>query len=315
MTADPLILYVPGLKPKPEPAVHRRELLRCLAAGVQRLDPGIAEQLQSNDRLFDLVSWTYDFYGEHRDIDLDLAAIDAVIEQPAASERDRAEAGSSKLRLLRSIYRAGDYLPFLIPHFADENIEIQLRDLRRYARNEYDIADSVRRLAKLPLRAAAKSGRPILLIGHSMGSVIAYDVLWQLCQQSAENVSVDLFLTMGSPLGQRYIQSRLLQFSEEGERHYPSNISRWENIAAVGELTALDTALANDFGDMLAEGTLRTLRDHQAYNYFRIEGELNVHAEYGYLVNEVSAGIVCDWLRSFQVGFDDDVDAPVLGTT
>jgi len=46
--------------------------------------------------------------------------------------------------------------------------------------NELEIADAIRRMLKIPLCAAASTGRPILLIGHSLGSVLAYDTLWQL---------------------------------------------------------------------------------------------------------------------------------------
>jgi len=315
MAADPLIIYVPGLMPKPEPAVHRRELLRCLTAGIERVDRRAARALRDHEQLFDVVGWTYDFYGRHRDVNIDLAAIDALIRQPEAGEADMAEAFSPKRRLLRSIYQAADHLPFLIPHFADENLQIHLRDLRRYVRNEYDIADFVRRLLKLPLRAAARAGRPTLLIAHSMGTVIAYDSLWQLSRRTAEDVNIDLLVTLGSPLGQRYIQSRLLGFKARGEHRFPANIGRWVNIAATGELTALDMNLANDFAEMIELGLLESIEDYEVYNHFRLQGELNVHAEYGYLISEVCAKIVADWLHRVQVRFDDDIDTPVPGAT
>ena len=41
----PLMIYVPGLKPKPEPRAHRRELFRCLLEGVRRIDPDSAAQM------------------------------------------------------------------------------------------------------------------------------------------------------------------------------------------------------------------------------------------------------------------------------
>ena len=42
--AQPLILYIPGLLPKPVPAVHRDALLRCLLAGVRRVDESVADK-------------------------------------------------------------------------------------------------------------------------------------------------------------------------------------------------------------------------------------------------------------------------------
>lgn len=292
---NPLILYVPGLLPKPEPAIHRHELFRCLQEGVRRIDRGCAEALGDGAHCFDIVGWNYDFYGEHRDIALDRAAIDRLLEQRQASAADRAEADSFRRRAIRWIYRAADHLPFLIPYFADDKLEIHLRDLRRYVSNEFDIADAVRRMLTIPLQAAAQADRPILLVGHSLGSVVAYDTLWQLGREPCRKVSIDLFLTLGSPLGQRYIQQRLLGSGSSGREQYPGNIRRWINIAAVGELTAIDMELANDFSPMLEYGLLEAIEDRAVYNWYRLDGVLNVHAEYGYLVNEVTASAICEW--------------------
>ena len=186
--SDPLIIYVPGLMPKPEPAEHRQQLLRCMLEGIRRINPDAADDLRDRSRCFDVVNWTYDFYGEHRDINLDMASIEELLQQREASEHDIEEAVSWKRRLVRSIYKAGDALPFLIPRFANEQIELHLRDLRRYNNNENGRAEFVRRLLKVPLEAASLAGRPILLLAHSMGSVIAYDALWELSRQ--ETISI-----------------------------------------------------------------------------------------------------------------------------
>jgi hypothetical protein len=297
MSHGPLILYVPGLKPKPEYALHREQVMRCLLEGVRRIDPDTADEMAQDEHCFDIVSWTYDFYGTHRDINLDLADIEAVLKQTQATAEDKQIATSWKRRFIRSLYRAADHLPFLIPHFADEDVELQLHDLRRYAKNEGDIAEIVRRAVKMPLRAAASAGRPILLYGHSMGSVIGYDSLWQLTHEPAEEVRIDLMLTTGSPLGQRLIQRRLKGFRKHGVERFPGNIRRWINIAAIGELTAIDTTLNNDFGEMIRLGLVEDIEDLETYNYYCMNGVLNVHAEYGYLVNEVAANVIRDWWR------------------
>ena len=299
-SGEPLMIYVPGLKPKPEPTAHRRELFRCLAEGVRRTDPGTAAKMQDHDHCFDIIGWTYDFYGEHRDLNLDLAAIDALIQQQSATEKDRAEAGTLKRRFLRWMYVVADHFPFLMHPLADENLELHLRDLRRYVKNKNDIAEFTRRLLKMPLRAAWKAERPVLLIGHSMGSIIAYDALWQLDQESGSDLKIDLFLTMGSPLGQTFIQRRIKGCKEQPDNRYPRNIKRWVNIAAVGELTAIDMKLQNDFEEMLQLGFVESIEDKEIYNYFRLDGELNVHAEYGYLINEVTAGFISEWWRQNQ---------------
>lgn len=297
-SGEALIIYVPGLKPKPEPMAHRQELFRCLLEGVRRIDRESAQEMQSHGHCFDIIGWTYDFYGEHRDLDLDRSGIDALMQQQLATGQDRAEAKTIKRRFLRWIYAVADYFPFLMHPLADENLELHLRDLRRYVQNENDIAEFIRRLLKIPLQAAWHAQRPVLLIGHSMGSIIAYDALWQLSQQSGSSHKVDLFLTMGSPLGQAFIQHRLLGREEPPDNRYPRNIRRWVNIAAVGELTAIDMHLRDDFAKMLQLEVVESIRDYEIYNYFRLDGALNVHAEYGYLINEVTARQVSGWWRS-----------------
>lgn len=294
MNRRPLILFIPGLRPKPPPEIHRRELRRCLLEGIERIDADTARRISAQDRAFDIVGWTFDFYGEHRDIEPDLAGIERVLRQHGPTPADKAEAATLKHRLVRWLYRAADRLPFLVPQVADEKLQLHLRDLRRYVTNDDEIADATRRLLKVPLKAAWKAGRPTLLIAHSMGSVIAWDTLWQLSRHSGEDLEVDL-ITLGSPLGQRHIQRRLKGCDERGERRYPANIRSWINIAAYGEMTAIDMSIKDDFEDMLRLGLVERIEDAAVYNWFRPDGELNVHSEYGYLVNEATATHVRDW--------------------
>ena len=298
--AHPIILYVPGLLPKPEPEQHRDALMRCLLTGVARLDAGVADEIRSTPGAFDVVSWTYDFYRVHRDFSLDAASIERVLEQEGPTPDDVAEAASWKRSLTRWIYTLGDLMPFLIPHVASERMEVHLRDLRRYLRDANGIASHTRRMLKVPLRAATRGGHPVLLIAHSMGSVIAYDSLWELAHQTRDRVIVDLLLTMGSPLGQRYMQKRLKGAADSGHDRYPDNVLHWKNLAAIGDLTALDPYLTDDFVEMLELGILESMDDTAVHTHFRLDGELNVHSEYGYLVNRTTARIVVDWWRATE---------------
>ena len=49
MPGRPVVVYIPGLKPKPPPLLHREQLLRCLVSGVRRLDAEIADRLAEPD--------------------------------------------------------------------------------------------------------------------------------------------------------------------------------------------------------------------------------------------------------------------------
>ncbi len=153
-------------------------------------------------------------------------------------------------------------------------------------------------MLKLPLRAAAEAARPVLLLAHSMGCVIAFDTLWEMTHRDRDARKIDLLVTMGSPLGQRFLQRRILGASRTGAERYPHNIRCWVNLAAVGDLTAIDPTLADDFAEMIRRGLVDSIEDRELQNYFRLAGELNVHAEYGYLVNAVTARVVAEWWRS-----------------
>lgn len=300
-SSSPLILYIPGLLPKPEPEIHREALFRCLIAGVRRHDEEVAERIGANPATFDIVSWTYNFYGVHRDFEIDRDAVEAVIEKPFANKQDAAEATSMQRRFTRWLYQLGDLLPFLIPRVASERMEVHLRDLRRYLQDDNGIAEHTRGMLKLRLRAAAEGRQPVLLIAHSMGSVIAYDTLWELSASGRDHVRLDMLLTMGSPLGQRYMKRRLKGAGKTGYERYPSNIRRWKNLAAIGDLTALDPVLADDFEEMLELGLLESFEDEALLTNFRLEGSLNVHAEYGYLVHENTARTISEWWRGHDL--------------
>ncbi len=295
MIGSPLILYVPGLLPKPEAHLHHEQLLRCLLASVQRVDETIANEISQSPAAFDLVSWTFDFYGTHRDVGIDLPDIDAAIDKGEPTVEDISDAVHWKRRLLHAGYKVGDMLPFLVPRLANEKLEVHIRDLHRYAHNENDIGAHVRRLLKVPLEAAAAAHRPVLLLTHSMGSVIAWDALWEMSRREGRDVPVDLWATMGSPLGGNFLQRRLMGLNESGAERYPNNVRRWVNIAAVGELTALDRNLRDDFAPMLDLGLIEDIVDHEIFTFYRAEGMLNVHNEYGYLLHEVTARQVCEW--------------------
>jgi hypothetical protein len=296
-TAHPIILYVPGLLPKPEPEVHRAALQRCLLAGLGRVDGQVAEAITATKGGFDIVSWTFDFYREHRDFELDREAVDIVSSRTAPSSRDIAEANSWRRKLTRWVYHLGDWLPFLIPHLATERTEVHLRDLRRYVDDDNGIAEHTRRMLKMPLRAASEGRHPVLLVGHSMGSVIAYDALWEMTHRDGDHAQVDQFLTMGSPLGQRFMQKRIRGSDLGGADRYPHNIRHWKNLSAIGELTSIDPKLQVDFGGLLDLGLIETFHDEELYTWFRLNGVLNVHSEYGYLVTDTTARIVADWWR------------------
>ncbi len=87
-----------------------------------------------------------------------------------------------------------------------------------------------------------------VVIGHSLGSVVAYEAL---CAHSSWPVRT--LITLGSPLGIRHLLFDRLDpppAMEGTERlgRWPGGIERWTNIADAGDVVALVKDLSQRFG-------------------------------------------------------------------
>jgi len=293
------ILYIPGKNPKPPAEQHRPQLLRALVHGVERADPAVARVLAENAELFTLIAWNPLYYQSYKPLDQDLPWIEALLKRSGPTEDDVREALSFRRRLAWLLYTLGDIFHFFIPLLPDPAVKSTIQETARYFSNRQGVGEAVRQQLEAPLRRMFAEGRRILIIAHSMGSVIAYDALWELTHIENNPGKVDLFLTIGSPLGMRFTQERLLGVHEHGPRRYPHNIRHWVNIAAQGDLTALDPTLRDDFKSMLELGLVESLTDVDSgvFNYFRNEKGLNVHRSYGYLVNPRLGEVIASWWK------------------
>lgn len=284
------------MKPKPPPEVHREALWRCMCEGVRRARPEAAESLARRPEAFQVASWAALFYDEIRDFDLDRPGIERLFELGEADPADIAEARHWHKRLGRFVYLICDAFPFLIDYIANENMQAALVDIQRYFRNEGFVATEIRKLVASYLERAWDAGAEILLIGHSLGSVIAFDILWELSRRHNSDLKIDLFVTIGSPLGVNFVRHRLLGAKERGARRYPDNIRRWENLSAIGEMTALDRHFVNDYAPMLEYGLVESITDHtDLHTYFRNAEGLNVHKCYGYMIDATVGAAIAHW--------------------
>jgi hypothetical protein len=103
-----------------------------------------------------------------------------------------------------------------------------------------------------------------VVIGHSLGSVVAYEALCAAHEQPART-----FITLGSPLGIRHlIFDQLDPAPNEGLGRWPEGLSRWVNIAAADDIVALEKNLNSRFGatviDQLVDNGARV---HDAVRY------------------------------------------------
>ena len=291
------LIYVPGMKPKPPPPVHRQALWDALLWGLKRVDPTLSESLKTQMKRFWIVSWTYLFYGVHRDFELDRPGIQALQTHPDPSPADIREIDSLARRIDRWVRIVGDTLPFLSRHLADEDTRLTMAEARRYLGDRQGIGREVRLMLKNELTDAWADGDRVMLIGHSLGSVIAYDTLWELSHEEPVAGRIDMFVTMGSPLATRFIRHRLRGYNRSGVQRYPTIIRRWRNFSARADLTALHPSLVPYFGKMLDLNLIESMEDRiNVLNHFRGDHGLNVHKSYGYLMNPGVASCIVDWL-------------------
>ena len=290
------IIFVPGKNPKPDPEQHRSLLWRTLLEGVRRAAPDAYSNLSLSDESFQLTDWNYSYYHRYKDANRDLPWIDRLLNQHGPTEKDINEANTTNYKLTRILYQIIDCFPFLLKlmHGA---LQSTAEEINRYFKNENNIACDIREKLKEQLRPILEKNENVLLIGHSLGSVIAYDTLWELSHIEKLPGKVDMFLTIGSPLGMNYVQRRLAGNNYTAKKKYPDNINHWANISAEGDLTALDRVFSDDFHEMIELKLIDKIEDHceGIYNFFRNEEGLNTHRSYGYLVNPAVGKVIADW--------------------
>ncbi|HLQ27121.1 MAG TPA: hypothetical protein VK138_14750 [Acidiferrobacterales bacterium] len=155
------------------------------------------------------------------------------------------------------------------------------------------------RLQRL-LVPAMQRGDDICLIAHSMGSIIAYDVLWKVSRMSEyreiHDKKVNLFVTLGSPLGEEAVKSQLYDCDESDDGRYPTNIVHWCNFSAEDDYVSHDERIADDYTPMKLHQYLATIKDHFIYTFWIGRERLNPHKLYGYLDNHKVAGVIGEWI-------------------
>ncbi|HEX9973619.1 MAG TPA: hypothetical protein VGD14_16220 [bacterium] len=145
---------------------------------------------------------------------------------------------------------------------------------------DYLVKDVIRDQLERVIKKHRK--KDILLIGHSMGSIIAYDVL----TNSLPEVAIDTFITIGSPLGLPVIMSKIA--SEQRKKlvksvrlKTPENVTRnWYNCSDLNDKVSFNYSLADDYDQNSKQVHVI---DKIVTNDYEINGHRNPHKIYGYL--------------------------------
>lgn len=115
-----------------------------------------------------------------------------------------------------------------------------LPQVRRYQRDD-DLAARIRARVQEGLTA----GSPSVLLGHSLGSVVAYEAL---CM--TPDHGIDTFITIGSPLGLTSIRAALRPEARDRLPDLPPGVTRWLNVYDPKDAVALAGGLGSHWKDV-----------------------------------------------------------------
>ncbi|HRI55814.1 MAG TPA: S8 family peptidase [Anaerolineae bacterium] len=149
---------------------------------------------------------------------------------------------------------------------------------RAFIRDTHDFffdQDARTRMRESLMDVLKPGGAPFVVIGHSQGSMIAYDVLREL---DPSTYPVDLFLTIGSPLGLNTARARFRKWTGSKRLPFPPCVSRWLNVANRGDIVCADLDLTNDiqktprFQNIIISSPNQELKDdkHAATGYLQV---------------------------------------------
>jgi hypothetical protein len=174
-------------------------------------------------------------------------------------------------------------------------------ELAHYWQDEGGWASTLQNHLATHLRDMMNTDRNILIISHCMGSVLTWDGLWQLTQDARENGTelnrITRWITLGSPLGARSVQTRLSGRKNPITQRYPVVLNAWHNIAAEDDYVCHDKTVADDYKEMLEQRLIGDIRDHTIYNLSVRYGRSNPHSSMGYLIHPRTVELVTDWLN------------------
>lgn len=177
------------------------------------------------------------------------------------------------------------------------------KDFGRYFDTKADFAMRVRERLRIRLCELLDRGDRVVLMSHGTGSVVAYDVLWQLShspdfKDQYADKKVEMWITLGAPLGDRHIQKRLLGAKEKSVARFPVNVIAWHNVSAEDDYTSHDNTLADDFKKMMQQRVVSAVQDYRIFNLAVRYGRSNPHSSIGYFIHPRTTKILVDWLQT-----------------
>lgn len=190
--------------------------------------------------------------------------------------------------------------PLSLLGIGDDIVGMVAPDMEHYWNPDAQFGSDVRWRLSKPLERAIKADHDIMLIAHSLGGIVSYDVLWKFSHygeyQHIRNQKINTLLTVGCPLADENVKNRLKGATAKNEHRYPHNIGCWLNFAAEDDYISHDPTLQNDYRKMLKLGLTSSIIDKKIYNMAVRNDNSNPHHGAGYLIHPEISRAVTSWL-------------------
>ena len=305
------IIFIHGRSFKPARPALRKLWIAATRQGIARSAP---DKLTTFDRAHKVFVYYgelsnaflrsrgkhYDEAADLRDRKACLRQLSSFREQDFTKEHYEALPGQSSLMELLADLASG---PLYGLGLSERAITTVAPDLCEYWNPDASFGSELRWSFSEALRRALNAQDEILVVAHSLGTMIAWDTFWKFSYageyRHLRDRYVALWITLGSPLGDSTVKAQLKGAQATGPRRFPTNITRWENVAAVDDYISHDEELANDYHEMLdSGGALERLQDHRIYNLAIRHGRSNPHSSVGYLIHPIVSRLISGWLRT-----------------
>ncbi len=272
------VIFVHGLGPKPAKERHLQEWRDALHHGLWTNIP---------DEAMTMAYWSdlregLDF--QQPEVRAACGRIHRRLRGPQANFAYRPDKLFFWSRALISRFLFDRYLQF-IRWVGPLLTRVQQQWLQDYYLYFHHARSEIRARLEAELTAASQAQKRVAILSHSMGTVIAYDTLYH-----NPNYTVDLLVTMGSPLGLTTVQQDIVG----PHPTFPPNLRRWLNVFdGIDPVTLPDQRLANDF----TLNGAQLIIDRMIRRNFSPEGVRDPHHWFGYLTcQEVSDAVSQFWL-------------------
>lgn len=297
-----VIIGIHGLGNKPSKKILEKWWLRAIREGLYKMGKPTGEIR------FEMVYWADIIYDHPLDYRIKDPDHELYLDEPYRhSPRffKKKENNATRKQILDYIEKQLDKL-FLnndlslnYSFISDAIIHSYFRDLEAYYQDELDghSDESTRSLIRHRVQEVIEKYRSdeIMIIAHSMGSIVAYDVL----TFHLPDMAIDTLVTIGSPLGLPLVQSRIA--AELNLRHAtklvlktPPSIQRyWYNFSDLQDRVSMIYDLTGNFDPNL-NGV--KVSNSTVFNDYKNKGKANHHKSFGYLRTVEMAEVIYNFL-------------------